>query len=320
MAEKESIMVETTLEPPQEVVKTDGQKRPAPDRPAGPRVPNKRLRMIVMGGAAALVVAAVVVPWIYSAFTHESTDDAFIDAHVSNIGARVAGQVTKVYVDDNQLVKAGDPLIEIDRPDYQVKLDQARARLLSAEALAGRTARDLRRYQRLVRTDEVTEQRLDTAKADADTAQANLLLQQATVRQAELDLSYTHVIAAESGRVTHKSVETGDYLKVGQSILATVPNQAWVTANFKETQLTHMKPGQPVKIKVDAYPGQVFKGHVDSIQSGTGAQFSLLPPENATGNYVKVVQRIPVKILIDTADETHPLVPGMSVEPTVKVK
>jgi len=313
-------MVESTLEPPQEVVKTDGQRRRATDRPIAPRVPNRKLRIIVIGGAAAVVVAALLVPWIYSAFTHESTDDAFIDAHVSNIGARVAGQVTKVYVDDNQPVKQGDPLIEIDPPDYQVKLDQARARLLSAEALAGRTARDLRRYQRLIRTDEVTAQQIDTAKADADAAAANLLLQQAGVRQAELDLSYTRVIAAESGRVTHKSVETGDYLKVGSPILATVPNQAWVTANFKETQLTHMRPGQQVKIKVDTYPGQVFSGHVDSIQSGTGAQFSLLPPANATGNYVKVVQRIPVKILIDNPDDDHPLVPGMSAEPTVKVK
>ena len=313
-------MVETTLEPPQEVVKTDGQKKPDAVRPPAPRVPNKKLRMIVIGGLAAAVLIAVLVPWIYSAFTHESTDDAFIDAHVSNIAARVAGQVTKVYVDDNQFVKQGDPLIEIDPPDYQVKLDQARAQVLSAEARARRTALDLRRYRRLIRTDEISQQQLDTAQADADAAQADLLLQQAAVRQAELDLSYTHVIAPEAGRVTHKSVVTGDYLKVGTPILATVPIQAWVTANFKETQLTHMKPGQLVKITVDAYPGLEFNGHVDSIQSGTGAQFSLLPPENATGNYVKVVQRIPVKILIDTTDDAHPLVPGMSVEPTVKVK
>jgi membrane fusion protein (multidrug efflux system) len=314
-------MVETTLEPPQDVVKTDGQKRRATDRPTTvtPQVPNKKRRMIVIGGAAGLAVVAVLVPWIYSAFTHESTDDAFIDAHVSNIAARVEGQVTKVYIDDNQVVKQGDPLIEIDPADYEVRLDQARAQLLSAEALAGRTARDLRRYQKLVRTDEVTQQQLDTAKSDADAAQANLLLQQAGVKHAELDLSYTHVVAPESGRVTHKSVETGDYLKVGTPILATVPTHAWVTANFKETQLTHMKPGQSVKIEVDAYPGREFTGHVDSIQSGTGAQFSLLPPENATGNYVKVVQRIPVKILIDTIDDAHPLVPGMSVVPTVKV-
>jgi membrane fusion protein (multidrug efflux system) len=313
-------MVETTLQPPKEIVKTDGQKKPPAVPPAAPRVPNKKRRTIVIGSAAGLVVLAVLIPWIYSAFTHESTDDAFIDAHVSNIGARVAGQVTQVYVDDNQLVKAGDPLVEIDPPDYQVKLDQARAQLLSAESMAGRTARDLRRYRRLIRTDEITAQQLDTAQADADQAAANFLLQQAAVKQAELDLSYTHVIAPEAGRITHKSVEIGDYLKVGQPLLATVPNQAWVTANFKETQLTHMKPGQSVAIEVDAYPGQEFKGHVDSIQSGTGAQFSLLPPENATGNYVKVVQRIPVKILIDNADDSHPLVPGMSVVPTVKVK
>jgi membrane fusion protein (multidrug efflux system) len=313
-------MVETTLEPPQEIIKTNGQQKTDVKQPIAPLVPSKKRRTIVIGSLAVFLLAAVLVPWIYSAFTHESTDDAFIDAHVSNIAARVEGQVTKVYVDDNQSVKAGDPLIEIDPPDYQVKLDQARARLLSAEALAGRTARDLKRYQRLIQTDEVTAQQLDTAKTDADAAQANLQLQQAGVRQAELDLSYTRVIAAESGRITHKSVETGDYLKVGTPILATVPTQAWVTANFKETQLTHMKPGQPVKIEVDAYPGQVFKGHVDSIQSGTGAQFSLLPPENATGNYVKVVQRIPVKIVLDTVDEAHPLVPGMSAEPTVTVK
>ena len=133
------------------------------------------------------------------------------------------------------------------------------------------------------------------------------------MRQAELDLSYTRLVAPDSGRVTHKSVAVGDYLKVGQAILSIVPDRLWVTANFKETQLTHMKSGQPVKLKVDAYPGKTFDGHVDSIQSGTGAQFSLLPPENATGNYVKVVERIPVKILIDTVDPSRPLAPGMSV-------
>jgi len=112
----------------------------------------------------------------------------------------------------------------------------------------------------------------------------------------------------------------GDYPKVGAPLLAVVPANAWVTANFKETQLGHMRPGQPVTVEVDSYPGKKFKGRVDSIQSGTGAQFSLLPPENATGNYVKVVQRIPVKILVDAVDAAHPLVPGMSVVPTVKTR
>jgi membrane fusion protein (multidrug efflux system) len=128
------------------------------------------------------------------------------------------------------------------------------------------------------------------------------------------------VLAPDSGRVTHRSVDVGDYLKVGQPLLAIVPTRVYVTANFKETQLTRMRPGQAVKIKVDVYPHRVFQGRVDSIQSGTGAQFSLLPPENATGNYVKVVERIPVKILIDSYDDAAPLSPGMSVEPTVELK
>jgi membrane fusion protein (multidrug efflux system) len=136
-----------------------------------------------------------------------------------------------------------------------------------------------------------------------------------------LSLSYTKIAAPESGRVTRKSVEQGAYIQVGQTLMSIVPDQVWVTANFKETQLTHMHPNQKVAIKVDAYPGKKFEGHVESIQSGTGERFSVLPPENATGNYVKVVQRIPVKIVLDTPpDPNFRLAPGMSVEPTVNIK
>jgi len=123
----------------------------------------------------------------------------------------------------------------------------------------------------------------------------------AAVRQAELDLSYTKLNAPEAGRVTRKSVEPGAYVQVGQTLFSIVPDRVWVVANFKETQLRHMRPGQPATVTVDAYPDRVFTGHVDSIQAGSGARFSLLPPENATGNYVKVVQRVPVKIVIDGA-------------------
>jgi membrane fusion protein (multidrug efflux system) len=291
-------------------------------RPAVPYAPKRdRRRWFLLGGAAGVLVLAALVHELLFAFAHESTDDAFIDAHVGTIAARVAGQAARVLVDDNQLVVRGEALVEIDPRDFEVKLDQARAQLLAAQAAALRAGLDLKRYQRLLRTDDASRQQLDAAKADADSARANVLSQQAAVRQAELDLSYARVTAPESGRVTHKAVEVGDYLKVGQPILAIVPTLVWVTANFKETQLTRMKAGQTVTIKVDAYPGRVFRGRVDSIQSGTGAQFSLLPPENATGNYVKVVERIPVKILIDAADAAAaPLAPGMSVVPTVEVK
>ena len=164
-------------------------------------------------------------------------------------------------------------------------------------------------------------QQVAISRSQAETSTAEIEQAQAAVKQAELQLSYTKIRTPEGGRVTRKNVEPGAYVQVGQNLLALVPRRIWVIANFKETQLTHMRPGQPVDIEVDAYPGTVFKGHVDSIQAGTGARFSLLPPENATGNYVKVVQRVPVKILFeDPHDSSRPLGPGMSVVPTVKVK
>ena len=144
---------------------------------------------------------------------------------------------------------------------------------------------------------------------------------EANVEAAQLNDSYTKIFAPESGRVTHKSVEPGDYVQVGQNLLASIPSNIWVTANFKENQLALMRPGQPVEIEVDALGGRTFKGHVDSVQMGSGAAFSLLPPENATGNYVKVVQRVPVKILFDPIPDVGlPLGPGDSVVPTVKVQ
>ena len=161
---------------------------------------------------------------------------------------------------------------------------------------------------------ELAATQITTATATVDTARAKL-------DQANLDRSYTELRAAVGGRVTRKSVQPGNYVQVGQQVLALVPTDVFVTANFKETQLERMRKGQPVDIEVDAYPHHPFHGHVDSLQAGTGAAFSLLPPENATGNYVKVVQRVPVKIRIDDKfDPAFPLAPGMSVEPDVRVK
>jgi membrane fusion protein (multidrug efflux system) len=180
------------------------------------------------------------------------------------------------------------------------RLEEAKARLAGAKAAPEQVA-----YSR----------------AQVEQAKAEIAQLEAAVHQAELDLSYTKIYAPESGRITRKSVEPGAYVEVGQTLFSIVPDRVWVVANFKETQLRYMRPGQPVTIRVDAYPDQPFKGHVDSIQAGSGAAFSLLPPENATGNYVKVVQRVPVKILIDDApDPRRVLGPGMSVVPEVKVR
>jgi membrane fusion protein, multidrug efflux system len=159
------------------------------------------------------------------------------------------------------------------------------------------------------------------SRAQANTAAAQIAQLEAAVHQAELNLSYTKITAPQSGKITRKSIEPGAYVQIGQTVFSIVPDRVWVIANFKETQLRSMRPGQPVMIYVDAYPNRPFKGHVDSIQSGSGAAFSLLPAENATGNYVKVVQRVPVKILIDEPpDPNYVLGPGMSVLPEVKVR
>lgn len=165
-------------------------------------------------------------------------------------------------------------------------------------------------------------QQVAVSEAQAAAAGANLEQLQAAVDDAELQLSYSKIYAPETGRVTRKAVEVGALVQIGQPLLAVVPGDVWVTANFKESQVGSIKPGQPVEVTVDAYPGKVFKAHVDSIQAGTGSRFSLIPPENATGSYVKVVQRVPVKIVFEPnqIDPQHQLAPGMSAVPEVQIK
>jgi membrane fusion protein (multidrug efflux system) len=303
---------------------------------------------------AAIVAAIVVLIWgsvyLVRAMSRESTDDAFITGHIVSVSARVSGYVDKVLANDNQSVQQGDVLVELDPRDFQVNLDIARANISAAQATetqsraqasmasveASRTEKDYKRYQQLFDANAgITQQQLDNASAAASStraqldsangqiaaAQAKVAEAKAAVEQAELNLSYTRIIAPQAGRVTKKSVEQGEHITTGQPLLMIVPPEIWVVANFKETQLKHMKPGQQVTIKVDAYSGKTFRGHIDSIQAGTGSVFSLLPPENATGNYIKVVQRVPVKIVFDEdPNDLKTLSPGMSVIPIVKVK
>ena len=351
----------------------------------------KRFKPTVVGIGLVLVLAVVGLYFFAQSMSYESTDDAFIDGHITNVAPKIAGRIDKVFINDNQLVSKGDPIVEIDPRDYdaqlrqkqaalestkaqaaaaqagvdqqiarvkslQATLDQDKADQRSSEAQADQTADNLRRQQDLYDHHVVSIQDLTNAQDANRSAQANVdsakmkvlsaeaeiaagqaevrtfaaLLQyvlaqeienEANVETAQLNDSYTKVFAPESGRVTRKSVEPGDYVQVGQNLLALIPSNIWVTANFKENQLRLMRPGQAVEIQVDALGGKTFKGHVDSIQMGSGAAFSLLPPENATGNYVKVVQRVPVKILFDSIPDTGlPLGPGESVLPTVKVQ
>ena len=234
---------------------------------------------------------------------HAVTDERMAAADLNAAKSKVATQQSLLKRAEAALKAAEDNVHQAQAQvsARQAQLEQANARLTSAQSAPVQVAQ--------------SSSRAEGSKADAEKARAE-------VEQAALNLSYTRIYAPAAGHVTKKNVEPGVFVQVGQSLMAIVPPKVWVTANFKETQLTHMRPGQPAQISVDTYPNQTFHGRVESIQRGTGARFSLLPPENATGNFVKVVQRIPVKIVFDRPEELakYLLVPGMSVVPEVNVK
>ena len=312
--------------------------KPPADPPADPAAAKRRkIKVLLILAAVFLVVAIIAFFYWLHARHYESTDDASIDGFVAQVAPQVAGPVIRLAVADNQEVAKGQLLFQIDPRDEQVRLRQAQAQALqaaaqiqTARANAEKSQNDLRRYRQ---TDAraVSRQQLDSATAQADSdaatleaAKASLAAAQATVANAALQLSYTFVKAPQAGRVTRRTVDVGNYLTAGEAALAIVSDELWVTANFKETQLDLMKQGQHVDIKVDAYPDATITGHVQSVQSGTGSVFSSLPAENATGNYVKIVQRVPVKIVIDRIKhkrdrEVH-LAPGLSVVPRVTVR
>jgi membrane fusion protein (multidrug efflux system) len=286
------------------------------------------LLVLVLG---VLTLGAVLALRYFASF--ESTDDAQIDGNVSVVGARVAGTVVAVHVQDNDRVERGAPLVDLDPADYRValqlseaNLEQARyQRVAEAKANERIAARDLWRSRRLVEAGSLPREDLDShqAAADARTAEVEASLaavkaQEASVERAQLDLSYTNVSAPIGGIVGQKEVNVGDRVQPGQELLAIVQvDDLWVTANFKETQLRDMRPGQRVDVGVDAL-GRTFHGHVDTLPGASGARFSLFPPENATGNYVKVVQRLPVRIRLEPGQPgLDRLRPGMSVEPKV---
>ena len=388
--------------------------------------PQSRRRGILV---AAIVVAALVALgiWWHSTFS-EDTDDAQVNGHLIQVSSRIAGQVIKVDVEENQVVKAGDAIAELDPSDYQVAVENAEAALASARANAAvarvnvpivtvntgsnlssaghdvsgtqagvaqaekqlvaahalvaqaaanntKAQADMERYKPLVEKDVISKLQWDAAVAAADAAraaladaraneqaagdavrvarerelqaqamlkyaqtapqqvaaqdararQAEALVEQAQAQldQAKLNLSYTKIVAPADGIITRKSVEIDQNVAAGQNLLTLVSlEDLWITANFKETQLRHMQAGQPVQIHVDA-TGKDYSGRVTQIGGATGSVLSLFPPENATGNYVKVVQRVPVRIDftdLDKEDPNHQLRPGLSVEPKVRVK
>ncbi len=311
---------------------------------------------IILVGIIAILIAAFL---IFEASKYQSTDDAYVDTTTVSVSPKVAGQIVKVLVKDNQQVKAGDVVAVIDKVDYEVKLQQAdaayqRALLNQQNAHANLNAanseielarKDVERYQNLYKAGAVSKQTLDSAITNLEkkqasqitaeqaifssnpanaskVADADLNVLKAQKRAAELALEYTDIIAPIDGTVSGKKVEVGMMVQAGSPLFVIVPNDVWVVANFKETQIRGMKEGAPVDIKIDTYPDKVFKGKIDSIQRASGAKSSLFPPENAVGSFVKIVQRIPVKIVFteDYDKNEYKVIPGMSVVPKVRVK
>ena len=426
-------MNQTTQSPP-EVEKPEGERK----EPANQPLPStehdfhtRRSRTESSGFRIAIVIAVLILLvvgfFVYRYMTsYESTDDAQVDGHISSISARVAGHVVKLNVQDNQYVKAGTVLLEIDPADYQVAYDKAKAdfddaqatalaagvnvpitdvnttsavsssaadvnsaraaiqaarqqaaaakaQLQEAEANNAKAQSDLLRYKQLVEKQEISQQQFDTAttsaraaaaaveaarataeasqqqvtqaegklvqaqaseqyartapkqmqviRARAAAAMAQAQQKKAALDQAALNLQYTKIVAQMDGVVSNRTADVGQNIAPGQELMKVINlDDIWITADFKETQLQHMKVGQRVSIKADA-TGRTYNAKVDSFAGASGARFSLLPPENATGNYVKVVQRIPMKIVLDPGSNSdHQLRPGMSVEPKVWIR
>jgi membrane fusion protein, multidrug efflux system len=357
---------------------SDDQK--SDDKKDKPSLFKRPIFWVILILVVVVVLIAATLYWSHAS-KFESTDDAFVDAHIVRIAPQISGTLLDVADVDNRHVEAGRLLAVIEPSSQQASVTEAQSNEKQAEAqyqqalaqVASAQAQrdqaqaqarvplanldkarlDLSRYENLARLDRaaVSGQQLDQARtaeqsaaADAAAAQrqvssadaqigvarkqvtaakAVIEAKQALVRQAGITLGDVRLTAPVSGQVTNRQVNLGSFVSPGTQLMAIVPDRIWITANFKETQLTHMRIGDPVDIRVDAFPAIKFKGRIDSVQRGAGQAFALLPPQNATGNYVKVVQRVPVRIEFDTRHgpdpRNYPIGPGMSVEPTVQV-
>ena len=353
------------------MTETSTSSTPAPAQHMTLLPTRRRLVWVAAIGLCLLVGLYLFVPDLIWA----TTNDAYVEAHVESISARVPGYVSALHIDDNSRVAHDMVLLELDPRDFQARRDAAAANLAAAESrlaearaqsvVAARAVQvaeadaataaanerlaesDFKRFSGVSDVRAVSAQRLETANTTVMTARATLSAArsrvelaraqaelthaqeqtaaaavkqaQASLTQAELDLSYTHVMAPEDGSVAKKLVELGNFVQPGQTLLSLVPTKVYVVANFKETQVEGIVPGDAVSIRIDSFPDLHLRGHIDSIQRGSGSEFALLPPENATGNFVKIVQRIPVKILLDAPPESVAgLAPGMSAEVSVR--
>jgi len=324
-----------------------------------------------------IAIVAIVVYWLQAIHPFETTDNAYLKAHTSLISPKETGYVKEVLFQDNQKVMQGDLLVVIDDRDFQARVAQAKAQLLSetahihtletdkltqaakirqeaanivaSEADLEKAAKDLKRFGNLAKEGAVSAQTRDTAEsthkqanaqrdktlsarqeaeshlaaldAQIEEARARIKAAEANLELTRIDLANTHITAPMAGIIGNRSVQVGQLVKSGSPLGYLIPSEGlFVEANFKETQIARMQPGQTVEIQVDAYPEQVFQGVMDSFAPASGSEFSLLPPENATGNFTKIVRRVPVKIAFQSGSDLSKLRPGLSTEVKVKVR
>jgi membrane fusion protein (multidrug efflux system) len=346
---------------------------PAPAAPAAPAKPAPNRRVQIIAGLIALIAIGVGGRMWYRSAYFVETDNAYISGHVHSISSRVDGVVTRLLIDDNQLVKEGDVIAELDPVDQHLKVQQvqaqvaraqqevlqadaqvtqaqaqvsvAAAQVIQSQASSLRANQDADRFRELytsqmkavskaevdaanasrtsatadvaARRDSVTAAKAQVAAAISarDVLKAQVDVLQVQLKDAQQQADYNRILAPVSGRVGKRSIEVGMRIKAGQELAAIVEENVWLTANYKETQLAHLRPGQTVNVTVDAIPGKTLVGRVDSFAPASGNQFSLLPADNATGNFTKIVQRVPVKVVFRPEDVkalSGRLVPGMS--------
>jgi len=310
-------------------------------------------KWITIGIVALIIIGGY---FLYNGLTFQITDDAYVENLYVQVAPKVRGEVQDVFVEDNQLVHQGDILVKIDDRDYKTAYDtalsqykkallnqkNARANLIAANTELETARVDVSRYEALYSKGAVSKQVLDNARTKYENlkahktnanqavmsnnedkvANAEIDALKSQMEMAKLNLEYCTIRAKSTGHITNKRVSKGSYIQIGSPMFSIVPEEVWVVANFKENQVGKMRAGQAVDIKIDSYPNKTFKGKIDSIQKLSGAKSSLFPPENAVGSFVKIVQRIPVKIVFTEEIDTNKynIIPGMSVVPKVRVR
>jgi membrane fusion protein (multidrug efflux system) len=271
---------------------------------------------------AAIAAVLAIGYFLYSHYIWESTDDATVQAHVLMLSSRIAGTVGKVLVNENDKVSAGQVLAQMESQDYSTALNQSEADVASLEADLNQAKLDADRASALVKDKAISQQQYDAAASHYKVLAQRVKAAHFKADQSKLSLGYTQIVAPDDGSIARRAVEPGMVVPAGQALFGFVSSrERWVTADFKETQLSGIKVGAKAEVEIDALPGRKLDGHVDSISSGTGSTFTLLPPDNSTGNFTKVVQRVPVKIVLEglTPADIDVLQAGLSASVSVKV-